>query len=230
MVFQKLKAELDAYLPADISEAAARIKQDPYVVNKLEYVTAVLKETLRIFPPASTFRNSIPGGYVVDSETKQKIPMLPGAYVWPVAHMIHRNTRFFPEPVKFIPERFIQSQTPFPEAELFTEAGKDAFRAFEKGPRNCIGQELAMLEGRIILALMARNYDFVLEYPGEGADVEYPQPKDMAEELGEATEYGRAIRAGTAKRNRVEGHRVYQRLYGAAKPDQGCPGRIYHRE
>ncbi|ETS82673.1 hypothetical protein PFICI_04549 [Pestalotiopsis fici W106-1] len=230
-VYAKVKKELDTYLPSGLAETAAKIKEDPYIVNKLEYTIAVLKETLRIFPPASTVRAPVPGAYVVDPATQQKVPMIvdDNCLIWPTAHLIHRNKRFFPRPTEFIPERFIPSQTPFPDAELFTETGKDAFRPFEKGPRNCIGQELAMLEGKIILALTAREFDFVLEYPGEQADIRHPVPESTAEELSENTEYGKAIRAGTQVPDRVEGHRVYQLLLGAAKPADGCPGRVYYR-
>ncbi|KAI1758533.1 cytochrome P450 [Hypoxylon sp. FL1150] len=228
-VYAKLKAELDTFLPGKLAETAAKIKAEPYIVNKLEYTTAVLREALRIFPPASTIRYAVPNGYVVDSQTKAKVPMLPDAHPWSVAHLIHRNTRFFPQPLEFIPERFTPAQTPFPDAELFTEAGRDAFRAFEKGPRNCIGQELAMLEGKIILALTAREFDFVVEYPGEAPDVRYPAVESAARELDEATEYGRGVRNGTIKPDHVEGHRVWPSLLGAAKPNGGCPGRIYFR-
>lgn len=228
-VYAKLKAELDTFLPGKLAETAAKIKEDPYIVNKLEYTTAVLRETLRIFPPASTLRVAVPNAYVIDSTTKAKIPMLADSHPWAVSHMIHRNARFFPRPLEFIPERFIPSQTPFPSAELFTEAGKDAFRPFEKGPRNCIGQELAMLEGKIILALTAREFDFVVEYPGEGPDVHYPAVESAAQELDEKTEYGKGVREGTIKPDHVEGHRVWPSLLGAAKPNGGCPGRIYFR-
>ncbi|ORY67046.1 cytochrome P450 [Pseudomassariella vexata] len=216
-------------------ETADILKQDPYLVNKLEYTTTVIRETMRIFPAASTVRcRPTPGkaeagvlGFVIESETRKQIPMLADAMLRPVAHMIHRNTRFFPNPLKFIPERLIQSQTAFPEKKLFTDAGKDAFRPFEKGPRSCIGQELVILEVKVILALTAREFDFVLEYPGEEADVRYPTPENMVDELSDNTKYGKAIRAGTTKRDRFEGHRVYQRLMSAAKPNGGYPGRIY---
>ena len=42
-----------------------------------------------------------------------------------------------------------------------------AWRPFERGPRNCIGQELANLEARVILASVARRYDFVKVGAGE---------------------------------------------------------------
>lgn len=65
-----------------------------------------------------------------------------------------------------MPERFIPELTPYPEARLFAEdgSGKDAFRAFEKGPRGCIGEQLAMIESKIILALVVgAGFDFVAE-------------------------------------------------------------------
>lgn len=86
-----------------------------------------------------------------------------------------------------------------------------------------------MLEGKIILALMAREFDFVSEYPGEQADIRHPVPESTAAELSEDTEYGKAIRDGTQVPDRVEGHRVYQLLLGSAKPADGCPGRVYYR-
>ncbi|KAF6809584.1 hypothetical protein CMUS01_13664, partial [Colletotrichum musicola] len=45
---------------------------------------------------------------------------------------------------------------------------KGAFRPFELGPRNCIGQELAQVEMRFVLALTARELDIIPQYP-EGA-------------------------------------------------------------
>lgn len=36
-----------------------------------------------------------------------------------------------------------------------------AWRAFERGPRNCIGQELATIEARVVMALVARRFEFI---------------------------------------------------------------------
>jgi hypothetical protein len=67
---------------------------------------------------------------------------------------MHRNPTYFPQPTSFIPERFLLASNPFPEARLFEADGKDAFRAFEKGPRNCIGEQFAMIEMKVILAMV----------------------------------------------------------------------------
>jgi len=218
----KLTAELDEVFPPGTS-AAERIRTDPYIINKLEYTTACLKETLRIFPPASTLRalnKKHPASKTKFMDPRTGIEHnLDGVHVWPVAHLIHRNKRFFPEPMKFIPDRFIPGRTPFPDADLFKPAGKNAFQPFSVGPRNCIGQELAMIESKIVLALTAREFDFVLEYPGEEADPQPVTPESVAVEFAQET----------VMPNVVEGHRVWQTLKGSAKPVGGCPGRVYMR-
>ena len=105
-----------------------------------DYSSDLIRETMRIFPPASTLRrwDNYRGqvgttSMITDPKTGKQLPLVAGAghAIWPLVHLIARNERFFPEPTKFIPERFIQSRTPYPDAELFTTAGKDAFRPFE---------------------------------------------------------------------------------------------------
>lgn len=228
----KLTAELNEVFPPG-TLAADKIKEDPYITNKLEYTTACLKETLRIFPPASTLRatsSKHPATRAKFTDPRTGIRhTLEDAHIWPLSHMMHRNKRFFPEPMQFIPERFIPHRSPFPDAELFTPAGKNAFQPFSVGPRNCIGQELAMIESKIVLALTAREFDFVVEFPGEDADPTPPTPESSAAECSQNTDYGRGIRNGTMAPNVVEGHRVWQTLKGSAKPAGGCPGRVYLR-
>lgn len=231
-VKSKLVAELDNLFPPG-SDAAITIKENSNTINKMEYTTAVIKETMRLFPAGNSLRWADPANppaksVMIDTKTGTEYPMLiPGASFYPSAHMVHRNTRFYPKPTEFIPERWIQSMTPFPEAELFnTRGGKEAFRAFEKGPRNCIGQELAMIEIKIVTALTIREFDFIVEYPGEKPDIQFPIPESLAAEHAEGTEYGDAVRNGM-KRDRMEGHRAYSVLKGSAKPAGGCPGRIY---
>jgi len=229
---RRLTAELDRYFPPGTS-TAQKIRQDPYIINKLEYTTAVLKETMRIFPSASTLRQTkskYPATHTnfTDPRTGTQIT-LEDTHIWPAVYLINRNKRIFPRPMEFIPERFLPDRTPFPDADLFKPAGKNAFQPFSVGPRNCIGQELAMIEAKIVLALTARELDFVLEFPGEEADPQPPIPESSAAEVSEETEYGRGVREGRITPKVIEGHRVWQTLKGSAKPAGGCPGRVYLR-
>lgn len=86
-----------------------------------------------------------------------------------------------------------------------------------------------MIESKIVLALTARELDFVLEFPGEEADPQPPIPESSAAEVSEETEYGRGVREGRITPKVIEGHRVWQTLKGSAKPTGGCPGRVYLR-
>ena len=219
---KKMIDELDrVFGTGDVKKVAEMIKADPHLINQLEYANAVLKETLRLFPPASTMRyippSSDPSKIVTvhDKKTGRDFPVN-GWTIWPASFIVGRNDDFFPKPAHWIPERFIASQTPFPEAKLFTPAGKDAWRPFEKGPRGCIGQELATIESKVILALCVRDFDFIAEF--NGVKSESYTPVEMVDEF-KSGEPGNT-------RHTIEGHTAYQILKAAAKPRDGMPGRL----
>jgi cytochrome P450 len=73
---------------------------------------------------------------------------------------MHRDPEIYPRPREFIPERWLPDRRP----SGFPEVPTNAFRAFEKGPRSCIGKELALLEMRIMAVLLLRRFDFSLAY------------------------------------------------------------------
>lgn len=69
-------------------------------------------------------------------------------------HTMHFDPKYFAEPKEFNPDRFLGADAAFP---------RHAYRPFEKGPRSCIGQPLAMDEMKIMLLLVARWFDFELK-------------------------------------------------------------------
>lgn len=62
---------------------------------------------------------------------------------------MHYDARYFPEPGTFRPERFLNDGVP-----------RGWFRTFSRGPRACLGQDLAMDDMRVILLLTVRDFDF----------------------------------------------------------------------
>lgn len=200
----RIRQEHDAVL-GSVADAPNVIKNDPYVVNKLEYTNAVIKETLRLFPAASTTRTGDPGFMVRDPKTGERLPT-EGFLVWGVHYAMQRNPEFWGETAnQFMPSRFMpENAASLPE---------NAWRPFEKGPRNCIGQDLAMLEARIILALTVRSFDFTVAY-------------DSLDELkNDGSFYARdpAYRKG---KQDLDGEEAYPILIGTAKPREGMPVRV----
>ena len=158
----KLRAEIDEVLGPDLSSAQEAIAQSPEILNRLTYMTAVIKETLRLYGPVSgSIRQAAAGQHIFDPETGVQLP------VWDLmlfSHQaqLHREEKFWPRPHEFIPERFTAKEG----EDLYPH--KNTFRPFELGSRNCIGQEFAMTEMRLVLALTVRDLDFEPVYPKDG--------------------------------------------------------------
>jgi cytochrome P450 len=115
-------------------------------VEALPYTTMVLKESMRLYPPAPGMgRRTHTGDRIGDHD----IP--PGADVAVFPWVTHRHPDFWPEPERFDPERF----TPEREAERH----RHAYFPFGAGPRACIGQYFSMLEAAIVLATIARRFE-----------------------------------------------------------------------
>ena len=152
----------------------------------------MVKETLRLFPIASSTRFGEPGFSLI-AEDGNKYPT-EECLVWSNPHTIHRSPDYWPHPDDFIPDRWLVQ----PEHELYPIKG--AWRPFEFGPRNCIGQELAVLEMKAALLMTVRRFEFRMVY--EEWDCLFPK---------------RGMRF-------VGGERAYQALDGG--PSEGMPCRV----
>jgi cytochrome P450 len=121
----------------------------------MPYTTAVIKESLRMEPPASTARwvpsADAPFHVTDNSGTAYHIN---GPPIYVNHHIIFRSPKVWgPDANTFRPERWL-------DKDYVANLPPGAFRPFERGPRACIGQELAMMEAKVVLALTARRFTF----------------------------------------------------------------------
>ncbi|KAI0126029.1 cytochrome P450 [Xylariales sp. AK1849] len=153
-----LRAEHDEILGPNPSQAAERLTADPSLLNQMPYTLGVVKETLRLWPVVGTVRIGGKGFSLRHPDTGIVYPA-ENFMLFGVSAAVHRNPNFWPQPDVFIPERFVVRDEDDPLHPV-----KNAFRPWEQGPRNCIGQELASLELRLILALTVREFDMEIAY------------------------------------------------------------------
>jgi cytochrome P450 len=148
------------YLMAMNPEAAKRIKEETQKVladgpltfeslMKLDYTTRAVKEVMRLYPPAwiigrEASRDDILGGYLIKKgDTMMMFP-----------YLTHRNPKYWEDPLTFDPDRFLP--------ERMKEKPRYAYFPFGGGARLCIGNNFAMMEMQIILALICTKFDFTV--------------------------------------------------------------------
>ena len=135
----KMKAEIDAVLGLD------RLPGLDDVAG-LPYTTAVLSEAMRIFPPVWVVgRRALEDVTIGDYEVPRRTIVITSQY------LIHRDERFWPDPLEFRPERWLDETAQ-------AARPKFAYFPFGGGGRVCIGDAFAWTEGVILLAVMARRW------------------------------------------------------------------------
>lgn len=159
-------AEHDQVFGTDIHQAREIISQDPQRLNQIPFTSAVIKEVLRLFPPAASMRQGRPGAEIVDDDGR-RYPT-EGCNIWSLTLALHRNANYWPQADSFIPDRWLVG----PEDPMYPIKG--AWRAMEFGARSCIGQTLAMLELRIALVMTIREFEITPAY--DDWDEMYPRP------------------------------------------------------
>lgn len=151
LALQRVRDEHDQVFGVDLAGTALRMTANPSLLNQIPFTIAVIKETLRLFPTVSSTRAGEPGFSVSDTNGQQY--PTEGCLVWSVHQALHRDASYWPDPDAFLPERWMVS----PGDPLYPVKG--AWRPFEFGPRNCIGQELAMIEMKVVLVMALRRFD-----------------------------------------------------------------------
>jgi cytochrome P450 len=178
----KIRAEHDSIFGDEDPQTVLLAKPDE-TLKALTYTSACIKEALRLWPPAATARMSHDNFKMRTQDGDEVI--VDKCVIYPIQHIIHRDPAVYgPTANDFVPERWTgdsdtSTATNTDVSGTSTPTNRvpvSAWRPFERGPRNCIGQELANLEARVILACVMRRYDFVKIGVGEVETDEKGQP------------------------------------------------------
>jgi cytochrome P450 len=133
LVERRLREELDRVLGADRRVPTIRDLPD------LTYTKMVVDETLRLYPPAwITNRQAVADDEILG----HRIPA--GSFVTLSPYVLHRHPRYWERPDDFDPERFAPGQG--------DGRPRFAYFPFGGGPRQCIGQSMALVEAQLVLA------------------------------------------------------------------------------
>jgi beta-ring hydroxylase len=145
--------EIKARVQAEVDEVCG--DRNPTIADMmdLKFTTRVINESMRLYPqPPVLIRRALEpvtlDGYKIDAGTDFFIS------VW----NLHRNPRLWENPDKFDPDRFpIDQKMPNEITENF------AYLPFGGGQRKCVGDQFALFESIITLAMVCRRFDFELD-------------------------------------------------------------------
>jgi cytochrome P450 len=141
--------EVGCTLHAELATVLNGRRPTPHDFPRLRYTRRVIEESLRLFPPTwVTARTPMSD----DEIGGHRIPS--GSVLLLSPYVLHRHSALWEHPARFDPERF----TP----ERAMARPRFAYFPFGGGPRQCLGQNLAMLEMQAILAMVAQAYELRL--------------------------------------------------------------------
>jgi cytochrome P450 len=147
---QRLRQEVDELfesLPDGENPSCMQLMQ-------LRYLDAVLKETLRLHAPAGVARTAIEDITLTKGDETYLIPKSTSVFMFPL--YTQTSEEYWKDSKEFVPDRFFDLDPATVSSNRLK--GKLAYLPFSIGPRNCLGQPLANVELKSILAHVVRRY------------------------------------------------------------------------
>jgi len=144
----ELQAELAGEIEAVLGERSATLGD----VQRLPLAKGVVKETLRLFPPAWAA-----GRVALEDFTLSDEPIRAGTQLIVAPWILHREERYFKDALSFRPERFLNGET--------DSLPKGVYLPFGAGPRYCIGSHFAEMEAVLVLVTLVQRLEWQATSP-----------------------------------------------------------------
>lgn len=123
-------------------------------VPKLVYVDRVVKESMRLYPPAWVTGREVARAFELPGRGRDGVRVEEGTQIVMSQWLVHRDPRWFPNPEVFDPDRF--------DPEHAKQRPRFSYFPFGGGPRVCIGNHFATMEANLMLAMTLQRYHFEL--------------------------------------------------------------------
>jgi cytochrome P450 len=150
--------EAEAALHAELDDALGGPPPTVRDLPRLPYTEAVLSEAIRLRPPAWAI-----GRRAVRDHRAGDVTIRAGSIVVVSPWLLHHDSRWWPEPDAFRPERWLPGAN--------AERPRFAYVPFGAGPRMCIGEPFARMEGVLLLATIAQRWRLRL-VPGHPVELQ----------------------------------------------------------
>ena len=134
---------------AEVAEVAITAENAAGTLARLPRTRAVVSEALRLYPPAATIVRQA----MADDRAGETV-IRRGTVVFVAPWVLHRHRRFWREPERFDPSRFLPDAPPPP---------RFAYLPFGAGPRICIGAQFALAEAALVLAMLVQRFTILRE-------------------------------------------------------------------
>jgi cytochrome P450 len=132
---------------AEVDQVAGHRELSAEDFDRLVFTHCVVAETMRLYPPVWVLGRTI-------TQACSAGPYTPpaGSILFVSQYLLHRDARFFPEPTTFDPDRFLEPN----------RVPRFAYFPFGLGPRRCIGEAFAWMEGVLVLGTILRRWQIDL--------------------------------------------------------------------
>jgi len=140
-----LAGELDRVLLGPGGRARAPRPDDP-----LPYVEAVIAETLRLWPPVRLVTRRVTGAFELGGRR-----FAPGWTCVVSIDVLHRDPRWWPDPERFLPERWLAPDEDGAGFDADGDRPRGAYLPFGAGPRRCTGELMGRQQAALVLAAVA---------------------------------------------------------------------------
>uniref|UniRef100_A0A182JJ37 Uncharacterized protein n=1 Tax=Anopheles atroparvus TaxID=41427 RepID=A0A182JJ37_ANOAO len=143
-----IQARLRAEIDAARNELDDGITPTYEVLQRMKYMDMVVSETLRRWAPFGSTNRRCTKDYTFTNYDGTQITIEKGLNVSIPLKAFHLDEKYFPDPLRFDPERFSD----------LTQIKQDAYVPFGTGLRNCIGSRLALMQAKCFLFYMLSNF------------------------------------------------------------------------